>query len=207
VALAGFSSKAENSTNEVGEHGSGGIAAKRHRAVFLDRDGVINRPIIRAGLPYPARSVAEFVILPGIEDACAALKEAGYLLVVVTNQPDVGRGTLDRAAVEEIHRYLTERLPVDLVLTCFHAGEKYGQPCECRKPRPGMLCQAADQLGISLPESYMVGDRWRDIDCGKRAGCKTVFIDWGYTEQLREAPDFLAPNLAEAARIILRQNH
>jgi D-glycero-D-manno-heptose 1,7-bisphosphate phosphatase len=189
----------------VGEHRSDGIAGKRG-AVFLDRDGVINRPIIREGLPYPARSVAEFVMLPGVEDACQALKTAGYFLVVVTNQPDVGRGTLDRAAVEEIHRYMTERLPVDLVLTCFHAGEKYGQPCECRKPRPGMLRQAADRLLIALPESYMVGDRWRDIDCGKRAGCKTVFIDWGYAEQLREAPDFLAPDLAEAARIILQQS-
>ncbi|MBV8481244.1 MAG: HAD family hydrolase [Verrucomicrobia bacterium] len=175
-------------------------------AVFLDRDGVINRPIIREGRPYPPGSIAEFEILPGVEDACQALKNAGFLLVVVTNQPDVGRGTLDRGIVEEIHQLMAGRLPLDLVLTCFHGGEQYGQPCECRKPQPGMLRQAASRLQISLPDSYMVGDRWRDIDCGKRAGCKTVFIDWGYAEYLRETPDHLAPNLEEAARIILRKN-
>jgi len=175
-------------------------------AVFLDRDGVINRPIIRDGRPYPPSSIAEFEILPGVEDACRALKTAGYLLVVVTNQPDVGRGIVDRSVVEEIHQFMTRRLPIDLVLTCFHGGEKYGQPCECRKPRPGMLRQAANQLLISLPESYMVGDRWRDIDCGKRAGCETVFIDWGYSESLRETPDHVAANLLEAARVILRKD-
>jgi D-glycero-D-manno-heptose 1,7-bisphosphate phosphatase len=177
-----------------------------NNAVFLDRDGVINRPIIREGRPHPPNSIAEFEILPGVEDACRALKTTGYLLVVVTNQPDVGRGTLDRSVVEEIHQFMAGRLPIDLVLTCFHGGEKYGQPCECRKPRPGMVQQAAKQLLISLAESYMVGDRWRDIDCGKRAGCKTVFIDWGYSEDLREAPDHRAASLVEAARIILRKN-
>lgn len=176
------------------------------QAVFLDRDGVINRPTVLEGRPYPPRSVSEFVILPGVEDACRALKTAGYLLVAVTNQPDVGRGTLDRSVVEEIHRYMSGLLPIDLVLTCFHGGEKYGQPCQCRKPRPGMLRQAADQLRIDLSQSYMVGDRWRDIDCGKRAGCKTVFIDWGYAEDLREPPDHRATSLLDAARIILSRN-
>jgi len=197
----------------VGEHGSEGVAAERpatnllmNKAVFLDRDGVINRPIVREGCPYPPRSVSEFVILPGVEDACRALKTGGYLLVVATNQPDVGRGTLDRGVVEEIHRYMSGVLPIDLVLTCFHGGEKYGQPCECRKPRPGMLQQAADQLQIALCQSYMVGDRWRDIDCGKRAGCKTVFIDWGYTEDLRELPNHRATNLLDAVRIVLGEN-
>jgi D-glycero-D-manno-heptose 1,7-bisphosphate phosphatase len=174
-----------------------------NKAVFLDRDGVINRPLIREKLPYPPRSVSEFEILSGVEDACGELKAAGYLLVVVTNQPDVGRGTLQRELVEEMHRFMTGRLPIDLVLTCFHGGEKYGQPCECRKPRPGMLRQAADQLKIALSRSYMVGDRWRDIDCGKRAGCRTVFVDWSYAENLREAPDQVVSSLGEAARVII----
>jgi D-glycero-D-manno-heptose 1,7-bisphosphate phosphatase len=143
------------------------------------------------------------VILPGVEDACRALKSAGFLLVVVTNQPDIGRGTLDQRVVEEVHRYMSDVLPIDLVLTCFHGGEEYGQPCECRKPRTGMLRRAADQLQIALSQSYMIGDRWRDIDCGKRAGCTTVFIDWGYAEDLRELPDHRAISLPDAARIIL----
>lgn len=172
-------------------------------AVFLDRDGVINRPLIREKRPYPPHSVSEFEILPGVEDACGVLKAVGYFLVVVTNQPDVGRGTLERDVVEEMHRLMVGRLPIDLVLTCFHGGEKYGQPCGCRKPRPGMLHQAANQLAVSLSASYMVGDRWRDIDCGKRAGCRTIFIDRGYAEDLREAPDYVVSDLEEAARIIV----
>lgn len=175
-----------------------------NRAVFLDRDGVINRPIVQDGRPYPARSVSEFEILLGVAEACRALKTAGYLLVVVTNQPDVGRGTLTRKTVEEIHQFMTCRLPIDLVSVCFHAGEKFGQPCDCRKPRPGMLLSAASRLQIDLHQSYMVGDRWRDIDCGKRAGCKTIFIDWRYAENLREAPDHVVPDLAAAAQLVLR---
>jgi D-glycero-D-manno-heptose 1,7-bisphosphate phosphatase len=177
-----------------------------NRAVFLDRDGVINRPLVRQGLPYPPRSPEEFEILPGIESACRALKEAGFLLVVATNQPDVGRGTLSREAVEEIHRVMARHLPIDRVEVCFHAGDRYGQPCECRKPRAGMLLRAASDMSIDLTRSFMVGDRWRDIDCGKRAGCKTILVDLGYAEDLREQPDHIALDLAEAARIILGED-
>jgi D-glycero-D-manno-heptose 1,7-bisphosphate phosphatase len=174
-----------------------------NKAVFLDRDGVINRPVVQDRRPYPARSVSEFEVLPGVADACGALKTAGYLLVVVTNQPDVGRGTLAREAVEEIHQLMTCRLPIDLVSVCFHGGEEFGQPCDCRKPHPGMLLSAASRLQIDLQQSYMVGDRWRDIDCGKRAGCKTIFIDWGYAENLQEAPDYVVSDLAAATALVL----
>ena len=177
---------------------------KPNRAVFLDRDGVINRPIIGDGKPYPPRSVAEFEILPGVDRACASLKSARYLLVVVTNQPDVGRGILKKEVVEEIHSAMIRRLPIDRVEVCYHAGAQFGEECECRKPRPGMLINAATALDVDLSRSFMIGDRWRDIDCGKRAGCKTVFVDWGYNEELREEPDFRAANLLDAAEWILR---
>ncbi|MBV9490225.1 MAG: HAD family hydrolase [Verrucomicrobia bacterium] len=178
------------------------IAARR--AVFLDRDGVINRPTVLDGKPYPPRSLEEFELLPGVADACARLKASGFLLVVVTNQPDVGRGTLERATVEAIHARMRRALPLDLVKACYHAGEKYGQPCSCRKPKPGMLLEAARTLGIDLANSYMVGDRWRDVDCGQRAGCHTVFIDWNYDESLQRAPDFRADSLWEATQLIIR---
>jgi D-glycero-D-manno-heptose 1,7-bisphosphate phosphatase len=174
-----------------------------NRAVFLDRDGVINRPIIVNGKPYPPRTVADFEILPGVDQACSDLKRAGYLLVVATNQPDVGRNILTREVVESIHDTMAGRLPIDRVEVCYHAGAEFGVACECRKPKPGMLLNAAIALAIDLSRSFMVGDRWRDIDCGKRAGCKTVFIDWGYKEELREPPDFRAVNLTEAVRWIL----
>jgi D-glycero-D-manno-heptose 1,7-bisphosphate phosphatase len=172
------------------------------RAVFLDRDGVINRALERHGKPYPPTSLGEFEILTGVLEACKKLKAAGFLLVVATNQPDVGRGTLAQEVVEKIHAYMLAQLPIDRVEVCYHPG-KGASDCDCRKPKPGMLLRAARELDIDLAQSWMVGDRWRDIDCGHAAGCKTVFIDYGYKEELKQKPDFSARNPGEAADIIL----
>ncbi|HZR21925.1 MAG TPA: HAD family hydrolase [Verrucomicrobiae bacterium] len=179
-----------------------GPAAAGRAAVFLDRDGVINRALVREGKPYPPASLAEFEILPEVPAACARLKAAGFLLVVATNQPDVGRGTMPRAVVEEIHRFMRKTLSLDAVEVCYHPG-KGASDCNCRKPKPGMLVHAARELGIDLKTSWMIGDRWRDIDCGQAAGCRTIFIDRGYSEELRQAPDFRARDLAEATDLIL----
>src|SRR6185436_19685075 len=173
------------------------------RAVFLDRDGVINQVKLIDGKPYPPASASEFSIFPGVLEACQKLKHAGFLLVVATNQPDVGRGTMKREVVESIHAHMRRALPLDRVEVCYHPG-KGDSKCDCRKPQPGMLHRAARELNIDLRASWMVGDRWRDVDCGHAAGCRTVFIDYGYDEPLKQQPDFRAPNLAEAADIILR---
>lgn len=171
-------------------------------AVFLDRDGVINISVVREGKPYAPVTVEEFTLLPGVVEACRQLNDAGFLLVVATNQPDVGRGTQAQAVVEAMHAKMCAALPVDRVEVCYHAGR--GEPeCECRKPKPGMLRRAAAELGIDLQKSFMVGDRWRDIDCGQAAGCRTIFVDYHYDEALRAQPDFFCASLAEAARIIL----
>ena len=122
--------------------------------------------------------------------------------MVATNQPDVGRGTLAREAVETIHGWLLQQLPIDRVMTCFHGGAAFGDPCDCRKPQPGMLFQAAEALKIDLAKSFMIGDRWRDVDCGFNAGCQTIFIDWGYEEKLKRDPDFRARDLLGAAQLI-----
>jgi D-glycero-D-manno-heptose 1,7-bisphosphate phosphatase len=175
-----------------------------HQAVFLDRDGVINRALERGGKPYPPTTLAEFEILPEVPAALVRLKAAGYLLIVATNQPDVGRGTLDQAIVENIHAHLLAQLPVDRVEVCYHPGQGLSD-CDCRKPKPGMLLRVARELGIDLKRSWMVGDRWRDVDCGHAAGCRTIFIDYGYDEKLRQKPDFSARHLGEAADIILRE--
>jgi D-glycero-D-manno-heptose 1,7-bisphosphate phosphatase len=175
------------------------------RAVFLDRDGVINRALERDYKPFAPTSLAEFDIYPEVPAACAKLKAAGFLLVVATNQPDVGRGTLKQEAVEEIHAHLMRQLPIDRVEVCYHPGQGLSD-CDCRKPKPGMLLRAAHELNIDLSQSWMVGDRWRDVDCGHAAGCKTIFIDRGYTEALKQKPDFSAGNLAEAADIIVRKS-
>jgi D-glycero-D-manno-heptose 1,7-bisphosphate phosphatase len=183
----------------MGEHQV--AEAALHRAVFLDRDGVLNRALVRDGKPYPPDTVEEFELLPGVEEACALLKKAGFLLVVVTNQPDVGRGTQSLAVVEAMHRKMGDLLPLDRIETCYEPG---GAPSERRKPAPGMLLSASRELGINLEKSYMVGDRWRDIDAGAAAGCAaTFFIDCGYEEDLRAAPDYKVASLLQAAKMIV----
>ena len=176
------------------------------RAVFLDRDGVINHALEKESKPYPPTSLAEFEILPEVRAACDKLKAAGFLLVVATNQPDVGRGTLRQEVVEKIHAHMLAQLPIDRVEVCYHAGKGLSD-CDCRKPKPGMLVHAAKLLKIDLAQSWMVGDRWRDVDCGHAAGCKTIFIDRGYAEELKQKPDFSARNLGEAADIILSHSN
>jgi D-glycero-D-manno-heptose 1,7-bisphosphate phosphatase len=176
--------------------------AEMRRAVFLDRDGVINRPVVREGLPYAASDVKEFQIYPEVAEACRRLKAAGYLLVVATNQPDVGRGTMKKEVVEAMHAEMCRQLPIDRVEVCYHPGKGLSN-CDCRKPKPGLLLNAARELGIDLARSWMVGDRWRDIDCGHAAGCRTIFVDRGYKETLKQQPDFRAKDLAQAAGIIL----
>lgn len=182
---------------------SGSRQPSRRRAVFLDRDGVINRALEREGKPYPPRSLKEFEILPGVKAACEKLKAAGFSLVVATNQPDVGRGTLPRETVEAIHQFLMRELPVDRVEVCFHPGHGLSD-CDCRKPRTGMLVRAAKELRVDLAKSWMIGDRWRDIDCGAAAGCRTIFVDHGYAEPLRQPPDHRVADLPEAAELILK---
>jgi D-glycero-D-manno-heptose 1,7-bisphosphate phosphatase len=173
-------------------------------AIFLDRDGTLNLGITRDGKPYPPRTSAEFELFPGVESACAALKAAGYVLVVATNQPDVGRGTQTQASVEAMHAKLRLMVSeIDRIEVCYDPGWEELSPR--RKPEPGMLLDAAAALDLDLSRSWMIGDRWRDIDCGRRAGVRTVFIDRGYAEELRARPDFTAKSLPEAAAIILRQ--
>lgn len=174
------------------------------RAVFLDRDGVINRAVVRGGKPYPPANLAALEILPGVAEAMQALHQAGWMLIVVTNQPDVARGTTSLANVEAINLHLQECLPIDEFRTCYHDSS---DGCDCRKPLPGSLLAAASAHGIDLPASYMVGDRWRDTEAGEGAGCKTIFIDYGYTEKQPEKFDHRVRNLMEAADIILDRRH
>jgi transaldolase len=135
--------------------------------------------------------------MPGVPEACRQLKEAGFLLVVATNQPDVGRGTQTEGAVRQMHDAMCARLPIDHVEVCYDATEG-----RRRKPEPGMLLDAARALNIDLKKSFMVGDRWRDIDCGNAAGCTTVLIDRGYQEPLRTQPAWRSRDISEAARQI-----
>lgn len=177
----------------------------KRRAVFLDRDGVLNRPTIRDGKPYPPSGVAEFELYEDVAEGCVRLKASGFLLVVITNQPDVGRGTQGRETVEAMHREVRRAVTaIDRIEVCYHAGARYGQACECRKPKAGMILRATADLAIDLGASYVIGDRWRDIDCAHAAGCRAIFLDRSYSEPLSEPPDFTVTNFADAVDVILR---
>lgn len=172
-------------------------------AVFLDRDGVINHASVRDGVSYPPQSAAEFRLMPGVEEACRRLRQAGYPLVVVTNQPDMARGSQTRERVEEINDLVRRCVPVLDILTCYHDN---ADGCGCRKPKPGLLLLAAERWGIDLRTSFMVGDRWSDIQAGQAAGCASILIERGDCGRERCQPDWIASDLPEAADIILRGN-
>ena len=171
------------------------------RAVFLDRDGVINRNAVRGGKPYAPTRPEQLEILPGVAEALERLHAAGFLNVVVTNQPDVANGKTSREAVEAMHAELRKKLRLDAIKVCFHNDEAN---CQCRKPRPGMLLEAARELGIDLRQSFLVGDRWRDVAAAQAAGCKAYFVDYGYAEKSPEKPYVAVESLPEAAALILK---
>jgi D-glycero-D-manno-heptose 1,7-bisphosphate phosphatase len=172
------------------------------RAVFLDRDGVLNHGIVDGNKPFAPRSLSEFRISPGVPEALARLRQAGYLLIVVTNQPDVRRGLISRSDVDEIHQYMRNHLPIDDVRVCFHDDS---DRCACRKPKPGLLIAAAVEWEVQLDRSFMVGDRWRDIGAGKSAGCSTVLVN-RFPEEASIDPDVELADLPSGADWILARS-
>lgn len=173
-----------------------------NKAVFLDRDGVLNQAVINNGCPYPPKSKDEVVIPADVGTALKQLKHAGYYLFVVTNQPDVARGDVKRETVEEINNYLAAQLPLDKFYVCYHDNQDH---CQCRKPLPGLLLMAAKEYAVDLSKSFMIGDRWKDIAAGKQAGCTTIFLDLNYAEKYAcdTKPDFTTDTLLQAADWIL----
>lgn len=172
-----------------------------NKCVFFDRDGVLNQSVVKNGKPYPPSSVAELKIIEDAAESMARLKQAGFLMIGVTNQPDVARGTTTRQTVEAINDVLMQQLPLNEILVCYHDDK---DRCECRKPLPGLLIMSAKKHQIDLAQSFMVGDRWRDIEAGQRAGCKTILIDYNYDEKKAVAPDFTTTSLSAAISWILR---
>ncbi|HEX4354394.1 MAG TPA: HAD family hydrolase [Polyangiales bacterium] len=169
------------------------------KAVFFDRDGVINVPMVRDGLPFAPKDMSEFAFMEGAHETLNALKARGYVLLVVTNQPDVARGWQAIEQVEEFHRHIEAELPVSRIYACFHDN---AHACECRKPKPGMLIQGSREFDIDLTQSFLVGDRWKDIEAGRSAGCKTIYLRHGYDEAEAHSPDYEIKGLPELLAII-----
>ena len=173
---------------------------KKH-AVILDRDGTLI--VDRIYLNDP--DAIEY--LPGVFEALRMLRDHGFVFAVATNQSGVPRGLVDVRNLDEIHRRIQAKFALEGVdILSFHSAPYMTDNDHIfRKPNPGMLLEAASWYGLDLARSWMVGDRWRDVDCGHRAGVRTVFLDFGYAEALRAAPDYTVPSFAAAARIILAE--
>ena len=165
---------------------------------------MINANLERHGKPVAPTNLAEFQILPGVEEAVGRLKRAGFLLVVVTNQPDVSTGITPKATVEAMHAEIRRQMPIDDIKICYHVDT---DNCACRKPKPGMILEAAAERGIDLTTSYIVGDRWRDVEAGRAAGCLTIFVDYGYKQDGPNRPDKIVRSLPEAVAYIMDRQH
>lgn len=151
-----------------------------NKAIFFDRDGVLNKSVVKDGCPFPPSSLSELILTDSIEETCHCLRSLGYILIIITNQPDVARGKTSVEAVGEINEFLKKKLNLDSIYCCFHDDH---DRCDCRKPLPGMLVQAQKKYDLDFESSYVIGDRWKDIQAGFIVGCKTIFIDYDYAEK------------------------
>ena len=176
----------------------------KRRAIFLDRDGVLNAALVRQGKPHPPENLAEVRVLPDVTEACDLLRAAGFVLIMVTNQPDVVRRIQSREMVEAINAEICEAVQLDDTRICYHDDV---DNCGCRKPKPGLLTDAAHAWNIDLRQSFMVGDRYKDIDAGTRVGCTTILVDHHYDEEFPTHPDARVASLKEAAQWILDHMH
>ena len=169
------------------------------KAIFLDRDGVINKIFIKNGLPFSPPSFDQLKILPGVKESILRLKKLNFLCLVVTNQPDVLRGKIEKKTVIQMNNYLKDEIKLDDIFVCYHDDHDY---CKCRKPKPGLLLEASKKWDIDLKKSYMIGDRWKDVRAGINAGCKTIFINNNYKESKQVDANFTADTLLDAVYII-----
>ena len=169
------------------------------KAVFLDRDGVINKAYIKDGLPTSPNSLDELEILPGVKESVLRLKKFNFVCLVVTNQPDVARGKINKNTVIEMNNFLQKEIKLDDFFVCYHDDE---DNCECRKPKPGLLLQASKKWDVNLKKSFIIGDRWRDIQAGEKVGCKTIFLEYNYIDIKPKNPDFVTDKLLNAVYLI-----
>jgi len=171
----------------------------KNKAIFLDRDGVVDRVIMREGKPSSPWRFEEFEILPDVKECLEEFKRMGFLNIVFTNQPDISRGFLRIEDLEKMHKVIAERLPVDEIEFCPHDDK---DNCSCRKPKPGLILKAAQKWSIDLKRSYVVGDGWKDIGAGKAVGCKTFLIRREYNKDFQTGYDFEITNLKKMVEII-----
>ncbi len=175
----------------------------KNKAIFLDRDGVINKVVMRKGIVSSPWRLEEFEILPNVKECLKEFKKMEFLNIVFTSQPDISRGLLKIEDLGEMHKFIMETLLVDGIKFCPHDDKNN---CNCRKPKPGLLLEAAKKWSIDLKKSYVIGDTWKDIGAGKAAGCKTILIRREYNKDFQKDYDFEVNNLEETVEIIKNSN-
>ena len=152
----------------------------KKKAIFLDRDGVINKSLVVDGKPFAPRFFNDFELIKGVEDALKSFHRLDYLNIVVTNQPDIANHLMAPDELNRMNKFLLSKLPIAKIYVCTHASSA---KCDCRKPKPGMIFRAAERFNIDLSQSVLVGDRWKDVACGHAAGVsKVFFVDYKYDE-------------------------
>lgn len=170
----------------------------KKKAIFLDRDGVINDVIFRgSNKPIAPWSLEEFKLYVGIEEPLRQLSDSGYLLFVVSNQPDISKGLVDIQIVQQMNDIIVSQFPIEKVVFCPHEDR---HKCACRKPKSGMLIELAAEYGVDLNASYLIGDNWKDIAAGEAAGCKTILIKRAYNKTVNA--DNYVQSLDEVTKII-----
>jgi len=175
----------------------------KNKAIFIDRDGVINRVIMRDGKPSSPWKLEEFEILPDVKECLKAFKKMGFLNIIFTSQPDISRGSLKMEELKKMHKVISETLLVDEIKFCPHDDK---DNCSCRKPKPGLILDAVKKWSIDLDKSYVVGDSWKDIGAGKSAGCKTFLLRREYNKNYQKDYDFEISNLKQMVEIIKKLN-
>lgn len=171
----------------------------RNKALFLDRDGIINKAYVREGKPFPPYNLEELVLLAGVKEALQVSKEMGFLNIIVTNQPDIATGKQSLEMMEKIHTFIIQRILIDDIFVCLHTDF---DKCSCRKPLPGMLLSAKEKWQIDFSKSFLVGDRWKDIEAAQAVGCESFFVDYNYNERVPSAPYHRVTSLGEAVKKI-----
>jgi len=192
------------------------------RAVFLDRDGVINEIVYfpELGLLDSPLNPRQFKLLPNVTKAIKIFNDLGLKVIIASNQPAIAKGKTTMELFEKIRKKMIRELKkggarIDAEYYCFHHPkakyEKYRVKCRCRKPKPGLLLKAAREMGIDLSKSFLVGDSVTDIAAGKAAGCRTFLIGYLKSDLSRliddtgARPDYVVPSLLEAAKIIKKE--
>lgn len=173
-----------------------------YRAVFFDRDGIVNKAIVRNGKPYSPQALDELELYEETCEFVSFLSKRATQAFVVTNQPDVARKKIDWDTLDSIHEAINANMNFTEIFVCPH--DDFDR-CNCRKPKPGAIFELAKKYKIDLKESFVIGDRWKDVVAGKAAGCKTIFVDWQYDETCNANPDFSVSSLLDCFNIIKRQ--